>query len=64
MGRQFPEVPGRDGDRHSAEIDVLLEQEDGISVVSDDSSEDSVSVHEEFSPRIPITRRARRTREP
>ena len=61
VGRQFPEVLGRE-DRQSAEVDVFLEQEDGISIISDDSSEDSDGVLDDFIPRMPVARRGRRKR--
>ena len=56
---QFIEVPDRH--RQSAEDDVFMDQEDGVSVVSD-SSEDSEGVLDDFIPRMPVPRRGRRRR--
>ena len=48
-------------DRHSAEVDVIMDQDDVISVISD-SSEDSDDVLEDFIPRMLVPRRGRRKR--
>ena len=60
VGGQIPEVPGGE-DRHTAEADVIMDQEDVISVISD-SSEDSDDVLEDLIPRMPVARRGRRRR--
>ena len=51
---EVPEQP-----RQTAEDDVLMDQEDGMSIISE-SSMDSEGVQEAVIPRIPIPRRVRR----
>ena len=59
--RQTAEIDDGGQDRHSAEADVFMDQEDVLSVISD-SSEDSDDVLEDLIPRMPVARRGRRRR--
>ena len=53
---EVPEQP-----RQTAEDDVFIDQEDGMSIISE-SSMDSEGIQEAIIPRIPIPRRRRRMR--
>ena len=56
QNNEVPEQPGQ-----TAKDDVLMDQEDGMSIVSE-SSMDSEGVQEVIIPEIPIPRRRRRMR--
>ena len=59
--RQTAEKDAGGQDRHSAEVDVIMDQDDVISI-SSDSYEDQDDVLEDVIPRILVPRRGRRYR--